>query len=92
MSFDIKKFFSGFNIFDGQALGKIIFFGILICVGLAIYHQLTRPTQNIIAKKGSNVVINTPEKKGLFETFGEPFIQIDTKGEIVGGLRCGLRF
>lgn len=63
MTFDIKKFFSGFNILDGEKLGKIIFFGILLVVGLAVYHQITRPTTNIYAKPGSNLTVNQNKSK-----------------------------
>lgn len=62
--FDFKKFISGFNITDGEKLGKIIFFGILIVVGLAIYHQITRPSQTIVAKKGSVVTVSQQNTKG----------------------------
>ena len=90
--FDIKKFLSGFNIFDGEKLGKIVFYGILVAAGLAVYHQITKPTTNIIAKPGSNVTIVQQDSKKKLETFGEPFVQVNTKGEFVGGLRAGIRF
>jgi len=53
--FDIKKFFSGFNIFNSEKLAKIIFFGILITVGLIIYNRLTQSnqTQKIVVQKGA---------------------------------------
>jgi len=61
--FDLKKFFSGFNITDGEKLGKIIFFGILIVVGLAIYHQITRPTTTVrVEKGGSSTIIQNKSK------------------------------
>ena len=41
--FSIVKFFSGFNIFSGVKLGKLIFYGILIAVGLTIYHKAFEP-------------------------------------------------
>ncbi len=67
MGFDIKKFFSGFNVFQGEQLGKILFIGILITLGLAIYHQITRTTQHtdIVVKKGSTMTViqNPPQKE-----------------------------
>jgi hypothetical protein len=61
--FDIKKFFSGFNILDGEKLGKLIFYGVLIVAGLAIYHQITRPTTNIVGKTGSKITVNQNKSK-----------------------------
>jgi hypothetical protein len=63
MTFNIKKFVSGFNILDGEKLGKIIFYGILIVVGLAIYHQITRPTTMVrVEKGGKSTIIQNKEK------------------------------
>jgi hypothetical protein len=61
--FDWKKFISGFNITDGEKLGKIIFFSVLIVVGLLIYHLINKPTQNIIAQKGSTVTVSQKNSK-----------------------------
>jgi len=67
MSFDIKKFFSGFNIFDGEKLGKIIFYGILIVLGLVIYNHLTRPTTIVRVEKGgqSTIIQNKQKNWGI---------------------------
>ncbi len=43
-SFSIGKFASGFNPFLGGVQGKLIYYGLLITLALAIYHQITRPT------------------------------------------------
>lgn len=67
MNFDIKKFFSGFNIFDGEKFGKILFLAIILAIGLAIYHQITRPTKNIKVEKGgvANIIENHPNRWGI---------------------------
>lgn len=93
--FDIKKFFSGFNIFDGEKLGKIVFYGILITVGLAVYHQITKPTSHtdIVAKPGSTVtIIQEKQKKKSLETFVEPYVFTETDGRFGGGVRGGVRW
>ena len=58
--FDIKKFLNGFAFWKGEQLGKIIFIAILITVGLAVYHQITRPTQSqkIVVQKGATATIH----------------------------------
>ena len=45
MKFDIKKFFSGFNIFNGEKLGKIIYCGVLIAIGgFILWSAFIKPT------------------------------------------------
>ena len=61
--FDIKKFISGFNICDGEKFGKILFYAILLAVGLAVYHQITRPTTSIVGKEGSKITVNQNKSK-----------------------------
>lgn len=65
--FEIKKFISGFNIFDGEKLGKLVFYGTLIVAGLAIYHQITRPTTIVKVEKGgsSTIVQNKSKSWGI---------------------------
>lgn len=41
--FILKKFLSGFNIFSGEKLAKIIFYAILIAIGIGIYHNAFKP-------------------------------------------------
>jgi len=41
--FSIIKFFTGFNIFDGAKLGKLLFYTILIVIALTIYHKAFEP-------------------------------------------------
>jgi len=38
--FSLIKFITGFNIFDGAKLAKLIFFFILIAFGIGVYHKL----------------------------------------------------
>ncbi len=37
--FSLFKFFAGFNIFNGEKLAKLVFYAILIAVGIGIYHK-----------------------------------------------------
>lgn len=37
--FSILTFLSGFNIFNGVKLAKLLFYAILIAVGIGIYHK-----------------------------------------------------
>ena len=61
--FDVKKFFSGFNIFNGEKCGKILFFVILLAIGLAVYHQITRDTTVVRVEKGGKATINQNKEK-----------------------------
>ena len=36
--FSISKLFKGFNIFNGASLGKLLFYGSLVAIGIGIYH------------------------------------------------------
>ena len=38
--FSLIKFITGFNIFNGAKLGKLIFFLILVAFGIGVYHKL----------------------------------------------------
>ncbi len=70
---------------------------ILLFVVFTIYRAYFMPTssnkQTITIGKGgvANITQQTDAKKH-WDTFVEPYIQLNTKGEWVGGLRCGLRF
>ena len=65
--FSLLTFFKGFNIFDGEKLGKLIFYAILITTGLTIYHQLTRDTtRTIINTSGDVKYFSAAEKKQTF--------------------------
>lgn len=37
--FSILKFLSGFNIFNGEKLGKLVFYAIIFIIGIGIYHK-----------------------------------------------------
>lgn len=39
-TFSLIKFFTGFNVFDGAKLGKLLFYLILIAFGIGVYHKL----------------------------------------------------
>jgi len=58
--FDIGKFIGGFALWKGEQFGKILFTVILVSIGLAVYHQITRDTQSqrIVVGRGGSAVIN----------------------------------
>jgi len=57
-NFSLLKFLSGFNIFNGAKLAKIIFYGILLALGIGIYHKLfIQPTY----KTNQTTTITQPE-------------------------------
>ena len=62
--FNILKFLGGFNIFNGEKLGKLVFYAVLIIVGLTIYHKafesknVTRIERQIIEKQ---IISNCPK-------------------------------
>jgi hypothetical protein len=60
--FSLTKFLSGFNILNGEKAAKLVFYAILITIGLSLYHLITRPTQTIVAKRGSNVSVSQDNK------------------------------
>lgn len=45
--FSILKFFQGFNIFNGEKLGKLVFYAALIVIGIGIYHKVFVAKTNI---------------------------------------------
>lgn len=63
--FDIKKFFAGFNILDGEKAGKILFYVVIISACLIVYNLLTRPTTKISVGKGGNAMIIQNKSKNL---------------------------
>ena len=99
--FDIKKLLGSFGnplywvkcIMFGFGIGFLLFlwYGVY-----KAYFKKPLPTSSthIIAEPGSTVDARTYviETKKKIETFAEPFVQIDTHGEFMGGLRAGLRF
>jgi len=88
--FSITKLFSGFAFWKGEKFGKLLFYGIIVAMGLAVYHQITRPTQKITVEKGGKAEItNIMDSK---KAFTELYIQADTSKSFEGGVRCGYRF
>lgn len=61
----IVKFLSGFKLWNGAVIGKIIYYGILFVLFMAVYNRLTAPTstQNIQAE---TVINQTPDAKDAF--------------------------
>jgi hypothetical protein len=43
-SFSVVKFASGFNPFAGGVQGKLIYYGIILTICFAVYHQITKDT------------------------------------------------
>lgn len=65
--FNLIRFFAGFNIFNGEKLGKLIFYAILIAIGLGIYHKtFIAPTQKTNIIRPQNVIIQQYKNKDLF--------------------------
>jgi hypothetical protein len=64
--FNILKFLGGFNIFNGEKLGKLVFYAVLIIIALTIYHkafepkQVTKIERQVIEKQ---VVNNCPNEE-----------------------------
>ncbi len=64
--FSIIKFLTGFNIFDGAKLGKLLFYLILIAICLTIYHKAFEPKQvTKIEKIEKQIVNNCPEENKI---------------------------
>jgi len=65
-TFSIIKLFSGFNIFNGAKLGKLVFYFVLIAIALGIYHKtfLMRTIRQDI--KAETVIIQAQDKSALF--------------------------
>ena len=85
--FSISKLFSGFNLTKGANIGKIIFIATIVMILIAVYHQITKPTQTNEAEE-MTIVNNLGSKK----VFTEIYTGISTRGEIECGFRLGYRF
>ena len=58
--FNILKFIQGFNLFDGEKLGKIVFFAILFLLFTVGYDKLTsKATNKTVVGQGGTQIINT---------------------------------
>ena len=67
--FSILKFLGGFNIFNGEKLGKLLFYLILIAAALGVYSKIVQPTQKtIVQEQKIEHYYNAPcEQKALVE-------------------------
>lgn len=55
----VLKFLSGFNLFSGEKLAKLLFYGVLITAGLTVYHKVfSAPPQTI--NTGSVTYVSKP--------------------------------
>jgi len=51
VKFDIKKFFSGFNLLDGGKFGKILYIAVLITIGgFILWSAFIKPTNSEVQK------------------------------------------
>jgi hypothetical protein len=57
-TFSISKFFGGFNIFAGGVQGKLIYYGILLLLGMGLWHQLTKATTEYNTDYKNNIQKN----------------------------------
>lgn len=68
--FDVGKLIRGFNIFNGEALGKMIFYGIIAAivaaVSLGLYHKITQTTESQTAEHITNVEVGKEESAAFF--------------------------
>lgn len=65
--FNLFKFISGFNIFDGSKLGKLLFYAILIVISLTVYHKIFEPKSITRVERIENQIINQcPEETKFF--------------------------
>lgn len=56
MSFSIKKFAGGFNIFNGATFGKILYYVIIVAICLGIFWAaFIKPTQTQQAESITNI-------------------------------------
>ena len=68
--FDIRKLLRGFNIFNGAALGKIIYQAIIILIVLALvagiwYKMFGQRTENTTQHADQITNVEPPEKDGF---------------------------
>jgi len=93
--FDIKKFFAGFNLADGEKVGKILYFVIIVALCLCGYYLITRPqqVQKITVQKGGVATIQQQQaKKRLFIPFIEGGVEKNSDVDLDTYIRGGLRF
>ena len=64
--FSIIKFLSGFNIFNGEKRGKLLFYFVLIAISLAIFYKaFVIPTSKTVIQHQTieKQIVNVPEKQ-----------------------------
>jgi len=85
-----KSLVSPLSWFKSLMIGIKIMILVSAILGISFMVKKAKENKNtIIAQQGSNVTINQKEENNLFtEIFG----QLDTSGEVEGGVRCGIRF
>jgi hypothetical protein len=71
--FNLVTFLAGFNIFNGEKLAKLIFYGILIAAGIGIYHKTfiaptykTIKTTQIVRPKEVTIYEDNDNRKDKF--------------------------
>ena len=70
---------------------SLSFLGITIYRGWFMRTNMSK--QEVIVQAGGvNVGQQNVEPKKKLEPFFEPYVQVDTKGEFVGGIKGGIRF
>jgi len=57
--FSLVKLLSGFALWKGSVLGKLIFYAIIIAIGIGIYHKtFIAPTHTTIITKPEKVIVD----------------------------------
>ena len=90
--FNLLKFFTGFNIFNGEKLGKLVFYFILIAIGIGIYHKtFVAKTTTTIIQRPEQVTIRQNGGKKAFTLFVEPYVDQSSNRKFGTGVRGGIR-
>ena len=71
MGFDIKKFIKGFNIFNGEIIGKVIWMVVMLTIvagiGYGVYKLIARPqTVDQSTTQEAETITNVEENKDDF--------------------------
>lgn len=65
--FSLVKLLGGFNLLNGEKLGKLLFQVAIIAVCLGIFYKtFVLPTSKTIIQKPQNVIINQDKPEKLF--------------------------
>ena len=87
--FSFLKFVNGFALWKGEALGKFLYFALIVAVSLGLYHKITQKATSIVAGPGSTINVDEGNEKSLFT---EIYVGATTAEEVEGGFRVGWRF